>query len=252
MNTSVSIGSSQDFKLSRVLLVYGTSSYDGFPYRHPFVTLHEVIHEGEDARLSAGQLVTPQMLTELMSGLGQRLPMEILPERVLVRTADTIVWWTPFQQRTMFFSDRGDDAALKKLNGRRYPHPALLFKASGSNLWVRALDASERPTAMSWLYTAPYWNCSADGLVCTGTMKIPREKSVEAIERWEEAFFRSEFTHAGGARRHTTYPGGFLAMWQSLVGKDRFPFSNLVKLKETLAEFVNNHDRKSQNANPEG
>jgi len=26
--------------------MYGTSSYQGFPYRHPFVTLHEVIHDG--------------------------------------------------------------------------------------------------------------------------------------------------------------------------------------------------------------
>lgn len=56
MNISVNIGSSQDFRLSRALLVYGTSSYQGFPYRHPFVTLHEVIHDGNDARLAEGQL----------------------------------------------------------------------------------------------------------------------------------------------------------------------------------------------------
>src|SRR4029077_17737300 len=51
MNTCVSIGASHEFRLSRVLLVYGKSSYDGFPYRHPFVTLHEVIHVGEEAHL---------------------------------------------------------------------------------------------------------------------------------------------------------------------------------------------------------
>jgi PRTRC genetic system protein B len=237
--------------LSRVLLVYGTSSYDGFPYRHPFVTLHEVVHEGEEARLDAGQLVTPDLLIQLMAGLGQRLPLEILPERVLVRTTDTIVWWTPAQTRTMFYSDRGGDATLKKLNGRKYPQPALLFKASGSRLWVRALAVHERPSAMSWLYTAPYWNCGDDGLVCTGTMKIPREKSVQAIENWEDSFFQSEFTHANGAQKHTTHPGGFLTMWQSLVGKDRFPFSYLVKVKETLEEFVSNHDRQRQNTNPD-
>lgn len=61
MNTSVNIGSSQDFRLSRVLLVYGTSSYQGFPYRHPFVTLHEVIHDSEGARLLAAQ---PQLQIE--------------------------------------------------------------------------------------------------------------------------------------------------------------------------------------------
>src|SRR6266403_4063846 len=70
MNISVNIGSSQDFRLSRALLVYGTSSYDGFPYRHPFVTLHEVVHDEEGARLAEGQLATPQMLIDLMVRLG--------------------------------------------------------------------------------------------------------------------------------------------------------------------------------------
>src|SRR5258708_7615962 len=142
MNTCVSIGCSQEFRLSRVLLVYGKSSYDGFPYRHPFVTLHEVIHEGEEARLGTGHLVTPQMLTHLMNDLGQSTPTEILPERVLVRTADTIVWWKPAGQIVMFFSDRGGDAMLKKLNGKKYPHPPLLFKVNGSSLWIRALAAN--------------------------------------------------------------------------------------------------------------
>ena len=70
MNTSVNIGSSQDFRLSRALLVYGTSSYQGFPSRHPFVTLHEVIHDDKGAQLAAGQLMTVQMLADLMMGLG--------------------------------------------------------------------------------------------------------------------------------------------------------------------------------------
>src|SRR6266849_6121095 len=71
MNISVNIGSSQDFRLSRALLVYGKSSYEGFPYRHPFVTLHEVIHDGDVARLAEGQLMTPQILIDLMAGLGR-------------------------------------------------------------------------------------------------------------------------------------------------------------------------------------
>ena len=65
MNTYVNIGSSQDFRLTRALLIYGTSSYDGFPYRHPFVTLHEVIHDNDGVRLGEGQLATPQMLVDL-------------------------------------------------------------------------------------------------------------------------------------------------------------------------------------------
>lgn len=224
------------------MLVYGTSSYQGFPYRHPFVTLHEVVHDGNHARLSEGQLMTPQMLIDVMGSLGRSVPVEILPERVLVRTAEMIVWWSPRDERTMFFSDRGEDPLLKKLNGRRYPHPPLLFKASGSHLWIRALERSERPKAGTRMCMAPYWNCYDNGVVCTGSMKIPHEKSVGAIETWEQSFFQSEFTHASGTRKHTRFPGGLLALWQFLEGKKEFPSKHLVKLEQTLAKFVNDHD----------
>src|ERR1700733_1239695 len=129
MNISVNLGSSHDFRLSRTLLVYGQSSYQGYPYRHPFVTLHEVMHDGDVARLAEGQLMTPQMLIDLMAGLGRSVPAEILPARVLVRTAEMIVWWTPARDRTLFFSNNRRDPALKNMNGRLYPHPPLLFRA---------------------------------------------------------------------------------------------------------------------------
>jgi len=227
--------------------VYGTSSYDGFPYRHPFLTLHEVIHDGEGTRLAEGQLATPQMLIDLMSSLGRSIPVEILPENVLVRTAETIVWWTPARERVMFFSDRGGDAALQRMNAKRYPHPPLLFKSSGTHLWIRALARSERPDAKTKMYMAPYWNCYENGVVCTGSMRIPREKSVAAIEAWEQAFFQSEFTHAAGVRKHTHFPGGVLAMWESLQGQKEFPFKYLVEKKQTLAEFVTSNDHTYHN-----
>ncbi len=227
--------------------MYGTSSYEGIPYRHPFVTLHEVMHDGAGARLAAGQLMTPQMLIDLLTGLGRSLPIEILPERVLVRTAETIVWWTPASARTLFFSDRSDDSVLKKISGKRYPQPSLVFKACGSHLWVRALDEDKRPGAETKLCTAPYWNCYDNGAVCTGSMQIPREKSVSAIADWERHFFQSEFTHASGVRKHTRFSGGVLAMWQFLTGKENFPSEYLVKLRQTLSEFVNDNDHTYRN-----
>src|SRR5260370_12245859 len=113
MNTSVNIGSTQDFRLSRALLVYGKSSYDAFPYRHPFIVVHEIIHDDEGARLAEGQLVTPQMLIDLTVSLGQSVPIEILPERVIVRTLDSIVWCTPPPDRTMFFTHPVPDSVLQ-------------------------------------------------------------------------------------------------------------------------------------------
>src|SRR5260370_8176100 len=115
MNISVNVGSSQDFRLSRALLVYGKRSYDGYPYRHPFVTLHEVIHDGDAAQLAEGQLMTQQMLIDLMTGLGRSVPAEILPARVLVRTAEMIFWWSAASERPMFFTDPANDLFFSTL-----------------------------------------------------------------------------------------------------------------------------------------
>ena len=206
-----------------------------------------MIHDNNGARLSEGRLATPQMLIDLMVSLGRSIPVEILPERVLVRTDDTIVWWTPARERIMFFSDRGGDAALRKINGKRYPHPPLVFKVSGSHLWIRALVQNERPGANTSVCMAPYWNCYENGVVCIGTMSIPRDKSVAAIEAWEQSFFQSEFTHAAGVRKHVHFPGGVLAMWQSLQGQEVFPPKYLVQQNQTLGEFVTNHDHSLRN-----
>jgi PRTRC genetic system protein B len=242
MKTYVNVGWSQEFKLNRALLVYGETNYNSYPYRHPFVTLHHVVHEEGEVRLAAAQLVTPDMLRGLLADLGQSQRIEVLPESVLARTVDTVVWWSPAKTRPMFFSDRGGDKALGQLNGKAYPHPPLLFKASGTSLWIRALARNERPVADTKLCMAPYWNCYDNAVVCAGTMRIPQQKSLAAIHEWEESFFQSAFSHAAGVTRHTRYPGGVLAMWRSLQGRKQFPAKFLNPLKETLEQFVSSND----------
>jgi PRTRC genetic system protein B len=247
MQSYVSVGWTHEFKLSRALLMYGQSNYNGDPYRHPFVTVHDVVHEEGDARLGPAQLLTPEMLRTLIEEMGQSQSVEILPENVIARTADVVVWWSPAQVRTMFFSDRGGDKALRKLNGKRYPHPALLFRASGSHLWIRALRRNERPKPDTKLCMAPYWNCYDNGSVCTGTMHIPQEKSAAVTLKWEQSFFGGAFSHAAGVTKHTRYPEGLLAMWKTLRGKSHFPHQYLVLLKETLEQFVSRDDTSYRN-----
>ena len=247
MQTSVNVGWTQEFKLSRALLVYGQSNYNGYPYRHPFITVHDVAHEEGEARLGPAQLLTQDMLRTLIAELGQSPEIEILPENVIARTADVVVWWSPAQVRRMFFSDRGGDKALRELNGRRYPHPALVFRASGNHLWIRSLRRSERPKPDATLCMAPYWNCYDNGSVCTGTMRIPQQKSVAATVEWERSFFNSAFSHAAGVTRHTRYRDGLLAMWKALRGKVHFPAQYLFPLNETLEQFVTCDDTTHRN-----
>jgi hypothetical protein len=70
-------------------------------------------------------------------------------------------------------------------------------------------------------------------------MRSPEDNGVGSIDLWERAFFQSEFTHASGVGQLTIYPGGFLGLWQSVVGsRGAFPVKYLVSAGETLEEFA--------------
>ena len=140
------------------------------------------------------------------------------------------------QRRLMFFGD-GDQEA-KKLSGKVYPHPALVFMIQGRELFVRALAEQRRPKADTRLKNAPYWNTDLHGRVCLGSMRVPEEVGVGSLSGWENAYFASEFTHPSGAVQLTTHPGGFLSLWSSLAGRRRFPMQFLADSNQTLREFV--------------
>jgi PRTRC genetic system protein B len=161
---------------------------------------------------------------------------EVLPEHVLARAPEMIAWWSRAQRRLMFFGD--GNAETKKLNGKMYPHPALVFMIHGRELFVRAIAENGRPTANTHLKNAPYWNTDEQGRVCLGSMRVPEEVSANSLSGWESAYFASEFNHPSGAVRLTTHPSGFIGLWSSLAGRKRFPVKFLADAKQTLCDFV--------------
>ena len=183
MEAQIRIGASRDFTLKQAVLIYGDGSA-------AFATLHEVRAEKNQAPyLGPGQSLTTAFLRTLAHGLGARMVPEILPENVLARTPDMIVWWSRTQRRVMFLGGGSEEA--QRLNGHKYPHPPLVCKISGQELFVRALETDARPCASTPLKTAPYWNTNGQGLVCQGSMRVPDEVNVDSIAGWEDAFFSS-------------------------------------------------------------
>ena len=232
MDISVSIGGGQNMTLSGAVLVY-KGGHEAFAVWHPAKSgpAEEAPYLGE------AEPLTMEFLRTLSTGLGVYLAPEILPASVLVWTSELLVWWTPAQQRILFFGEHS--GAGNDLNGKRYPVPPLVFKVAGGNLWVRALDKDERPRGETKLKTAPFWNSNDSGEICIGTMRIPESTGVEAIEGWERGFFQSEFTHAYGGARLTSFPGGFLALCGRLAGSRKpFPVEFLTDARETLLQFV--------------
>jgi PRTRC genetic system protein B len=233
MNSHVNIGGSEVLSLKGALLVYQGQ-------RRGFVAWHEArpAADGGSPYLGEAQALTTEFVRGLAQGLGSHIPPEILPENVLVRTAEVLAWWSPARHRTMFFAQH--DQELERLNGKRFPHPPLAWKVRGRDLWVRALTENRRPNATTKLMTAPYWNVNGEtGWTCQGSMRSPEDNGVSSIDIWERAFFQSEFTHASGATRLTTHPGGFLGLWKSLAsGRRSFRVEYLTPARQTLLEFV--------------
>jgi PRTRC genetic system protein B len=231
MEARVQVNMGANLQLRHALLVYTDQ-------QRSFATLHNIIIQEDSAPLLApAQPLSLSCLRRLAEELGSQVSPEILPENVLARTPEMIVWWSPPERRTMFFGDADEQA--RKLNGLNFPHPPLVFKVRGRELFVRALERNARPRADTPLKTAPYWNSAGDdGRVCLGTTRAPESQSVESIKSWQAAFFQSSFTHPLGAVRLTSHKKGFIGLWRSLAGKKVFPARYLTDAKETLQEFV--------------
>jgi PRTRC genetic system protein B len=229
MKAYVNIGANHEFTLAQAVLVYRGGG-DG-----AFASLHQV-KQAEDGipYLMPGEALTTAFLRTLAQGLGAQVKPEILPDNILARTPDMLVWWSRPRQRVMFFGGVNEEG--RKLNGLVFPHPPLIFKVVGKELFVRAVATSSRQCPETPMKTAPYWN--TDIRVCPGSMRVPDTCDVASIPQWEDAFFRSEFTHAAGAVRLTSHPEGLIAVWRGLVGRKRFPVQFLTDAGETLQEFV--------------
>ena len=238
MDTHINLRSTASFELREALLVYSRDRNPGASEGSAFVTKHPVRLSATGApSLGAGSPIGESDIVALIEQLRGSLPSEFLPENVLMRTQETIVWWTPATTRPMFYAT-GKSAELEQLSGKRFPQPALVLRAHAGSLDIRALAESKRPTPDTPMYVAPYWNVSDNGSVCLGSTKAPREASVKSLPRWEASFFESEFTHANAHTSLTKHPGGFMGLWRSLIGKKKFPVKHLREAKETLGKFL--------------
>jgi PRTRC genetic system protein B len=231
MRAYVGIGGNWEFKLSEAVLVYRAGGGEAF------ASLHRV-KQGDSGvpHLASGESLTTAFVRSLDQGLGAQAKPEIFPDYVLARTPNLLVCWSRPQRRVMFFG--GTDQEARKINGLVFPHPALVFKVLDKNLFVRAMATSSRPCPETKLKTAPYWNMDSRGLVCAGSMHVPESSDIASIPAWQDAYFQSQFTHAAGAVRLTSHPGGFIGLWRSLAGRNRFPVRYLTDAGETLQEFA--------------
>jgi PRTRC genetic system protein B len=229
MQVDISIEKSHHFELTQALLIYRSN-------QRAFVTKHEVRYRtGEAPVLCEAAPLRTAFLHSLVRDLQGSIVPEVFPENILARTEQMICWWTPAQQRQMFFG--GTQKDMSQVNGAIFPHPPLVWIAINRQLYLRALLENARPVASTKMCFAPYWNIDEEGSVCLGSMDAPKVTTIRSIPQWEKSFYESEFTH-GNVGRVTRHKGGFEGLWKALPNKAEFPMNALVALPETLEKFL--------------
>jgi PRTRC genetic system protein B len=230
MQVHISVGENHHFELREALLVYGDR-------QRSFVTRHQVtLHKNAPPTLEPAQPLTLGFVESLVRSLSGPSSAEVLPENVLARGDRLLVWWSPACRRQMFYENSEQKATT--LNGRTFPQPPLVWRVENGDLKIRALAENKRPTAVTTLSVAPFWNLSDNGRVCTGSMRRPDNATVASIPEWERGFYESAFTHSNVGRL-TRHADGFEGLWNELAGKKKpFPVSTLIQLPQTLTQFV--------------
>ena len=201
----------ESLRLKGGLLVYGDEN------QTRLVTAHEAIYTketGNPPRLGPASPVGRDLIFNLFKGLDNVAQDRfVLPENCLCWEANMLAWWRPAGRRRIYFAANND--ALNALSGQEVMHPPLVFRAREGELSVWALAQDKRPVAETTLCQAPYFNVYDSGLMCTGSVSLPRQLRPDEIDKWQECFFGSNFAH-GNAQEVVRHPKSHTGYWTAL------------------------------------
>lgn len=205
-----------------------------------YATSHQVVpdaqHQGRKV-IGAGVPLSKGALAKFADAVGAATAFAgFLPANLLFSSPNLIAWWTPAQVRMTWFKAAGSG----KVAGHGLAaHPALVFVATPNDWFVFALADDARPAPTTRLRHAPHFNVWDGGRICTGNVELPPTFGAEVIHSYENAFFRSHFTHPNRDKA-VKYKGGIQQLWRDqLANPDPAAMQRaLVDSKETLQEAI--------------
>lgn len=214
------------FEAVKALLVYGNG-------KQVFCTLNPI----EDNIILSGQGVNARNLSALFDLIGRdpvAAGMQWRNERVLAGSPARTIWYAPPQKRDVFFNCA--NSRLMKISGRPMWFPGLIFSAGAKDLKVYAYRSTGRPRRETKLFRAPFWNVFDSDSVC---LPSGARTGRHSEEEWEEIFFRSAFSHPGGAVKRTMTR--VEKLFPSLVKSgQKFPAAELIPAGKTVNNLMEN------------
>ncbi|AIU28361.1 hypothetical protein LV28_18900 [Pandoraea pnomenusa] len=201
---------------------------------HAFATCHPIHFIGDVPHLGPGTALNHDHLADFAAvAQKQAAYAGFVPERLIYTQPNLIAWWRPAGKRHVWFST--GDAIGQRAGATE--HPPLVFVASHRGWHVFALRTNTRPTPESALFNAPYYNVWQDGRICAGNAQTPKSATPDSIKGFEDAFFRSRFTHPNQPRL-IKRKGGATQLWLDLLDGVAFPLAALIPAGETLADAI--------------
>ena len=225
-------GAQKVYGMSHAILLYGERGGQTV-----FASVHDIQTSKEGvATIAAGTPVSKTGLVKMMQTLVPEdyAPAELLGNHILAKGSDYLVWYCKPQKRQVWFKN---DEIGQDVSANTH-QPGLVFIIGKGHWYVFAVKGNKRPTSSTPLYVAPYLNVWAGGHICTGNIETPKGGLKFSTEAWEEAFFRSYFTHPNVHEKDalTKYRGGIFSLWRSLMKGRAFPTESLVRAGETLGQ----------------
>lgn len=218
-----------ELELDAALLFYRSKASNDI-----YATQHLARLIGDRPILLPGTPIALESLAEFADLAAKRTSYRgFVHERVVYLAPNTLVWWTPACTRRVWFAHSGE---LGNRSGE-CNHPPLVFVVSKKNWSVFALRSNERPSGKTRLYQAPYFNVWLGGRICVGNVDTPDEINSDSIKPFEDAFFRSRFTHPNTPKL-INKRGGAVRLWLDLLDGAKFPLNQLIDAKLTLLDVV--------------
>lgn len=260
-HATVSTQERASWEISAAVLVYEADG--GGRDTSAYATVHPVRPHGHGLRLGAGAPATKEACAVLARALGAASTLTgFIPPQLLYLGARSLIWWRAPAPATMYFNtakpfaaDQREEKSGARLIGKRSgraPQPGLVFAVTPSGWHVHAVKGAVRPGPESDLFRAPYFNVWANGGICTGNVRLPDHLSTGALDRYERAFFDSEFTHpnVGAKERLVRHPQGSYAFWKELLDRPAgaFPEAALIDEKLTLADLAKKLEKDDSHA----
>lgn len=219
-------------RLQHAILLYGLGNYQGAK----FATVHFVEDDGKGKPVimpgvPATKLGLKTALRELVD---DRVTPELLPEHVLAKGSDYIVWYRkPTRQNVWVRAEAVGGERMAEV-----PVPGLVWCVDPTGKCsVFAYRGNGRPDGQTILHQAPFFNVwdQTIGNICVGNTKVPKGPAALQPENWEKMFFESWSTHPNTNRMIRGKENAY-AFWKRLLDGEFkvFPQSKLYPTKLTL------------------